>query len=89
MQKLLAALDDVEDPDISDNYLPSKDLPLHYDPDDDPDLSELEQEVFKDNDNTGNEEDKAADLLAGLAPEFAKMSPLQKVSALFMCNVLS
>ncbi|KAJ7746207.1 hypothetical protein B0H14DRAFT_3514356 [Mycena olivaceomarginata] len=81
VQRLLAALDDAEDPDTADDYLPNKDRPFHYDPNDDPELSALECEVFTNADSLGNEEDEAAELLTGLASEFANMSPLQKVNA--------
>ncbi|KAF7349955.1 hypothetical protein MVEN_01296600 [Mycena venus] len=79
VQKILAALGDVADPDVTDDYLPNKDVPFHYNPDNDPALDELEREVFDDKTDTGvNEEDKAI-LLTGLASEFKKMIPLQKL----------
>ncbi|KAJ7314886.1 hypothetical protein DFH08DRAFT_972280 [Mycena albidolilacea] len=65
VQKLLAVLDDAPDPDGTDNYLPNKDLPLHYNPDQDPEVLAMEQEVFKDGE-MGPDEDEAAGLLAGL-----------------------
>jgi hypothetical protein len=80
VQKLLAALDDLLDPDLVDDYLPNKDLPIHYDPDTDPDVLQMEQEIFTKDDNETTEEDDAATLMDGLASTFAKMSPLQKVS---------
>jgi hypothetical protein len=80
VQKILAALGDVVDPDITDDYLPNKDAPFHYNSDDDPALQELEREVFKDDaDNTAQENDEAI-LLAGMASEFKQMTPVQKVS---------
>ncbi|KAJ7856405.1 hypothetical protein B0H14DRAFT_2578914 [Mycena olivaceomarginata] len=75
MSKLLAALDDAEDPDTADDYLPNKDRPFHYDPNDDPELSALECKVFTNADSLGNEEDEAAEFLTGLASEFANTSP--------------
>jgi hypothetical protein len=82
VQKLLAALDEAEDPEVEDTYIPNKDLPFHYDLADDGDLNELEREVFTEEDGNGNEEEDAAELLSGLAAEFQNMSPLQKVNAL-------
>lgn len=42
VQKILAALEEADDPDIHDYY--SKDVPFHYNPDDDQDLKDLENE---------------------------------------------
>jgi hypothetical protein len=83
VQKLLAVLDDAPDPDITDDYLPNKDLPLHYDPDQDPEILAMEQEVFKDGE-MGPDEDEAAGLLAGLTSTFESLSPLQRVSIFFL-----
>ncbi|KAJ7768113.1 hypothetical protein DFH07DRAFT_736483 [Mycena maculata] len=79
VQKILAALDDVEDPEITDDYLHSRDLPFHYDPNNDPDLDKLEREEFTKDDDGGNEEDDAADIMTGLTSDFKKMSVLQKL----------
>ncbi|KAJ7809364.1 hypothetical protein B0H14DRAFT_2379796 [Mycena olivaceomarginata] len=88
VQKLLAMLDDAPDPDVTDDYLPNKDLPLHYDPDKDPEVLAMEQEVFKDGE-MGPDEDEAVGLLAGLTSTFESLSPLQKVSIsipLYCCS---
>ncbi|KAJ7827733.1 hypothetical protein B0H13DRAFT_1917484 [Mycena leptocephala] len=78
VQKILAALGDIVDPDITDDYLPNNDAPFHYNPDNDSALQELEREVFNDNaDNSAQENDEAT-LLAGMASEFKQMTPLQK-----------
>ncbi|KAF7372567.1 hypothetical protein MVEN_00119300 [Mycena venus] len=79
VQKILAALGDTVDPDTTDDYLPNKDVPFHYDPDNDPVLQELEQEVFTNDDDSSADEYDEAILLAGLASEFKKMTPLQKL----------
>ncbi|KAF7349507.1 Dimer-Tnp-hAT domain-containing protein [Mycena sanguinolenta] len=79
VQKFLAALDDAEDPENVDDYIPNKDLPFHYDADSDPEVIAMEQEVFTEQPGEENEEDDAADLLADLSPEFANMSVLQKL----------
>ncbi|KAF7371616.1 Eukaryotic translation initiation factor 3 [Mycena venus] len=75
---ILAALSDVADPDVTDDYLPNKDVPFHYNPDNDPALDELEREVFDDTADTDADEDEAI-ALTGLASEFKKMIPLQKL----------
>ncbi|KAK7007145.1 hypothetical protein R3P38DRAFT_2793021 [Favolaschia claudopus] len=86
VQKILAALDAAPDPDAdgatdaTDEYLNNKDLPFHYDPHLDPEQIRLEEEVFTKEDEEGDEEDEAAELLAGiLDDEYAEMSPLQKL----------
>ncbi|KAF8214753.1 hypothetical protein K438DRAFT_1563209 [Mycena galopus ATCC 62051] len=43
-QKILATLNEADDPAVIDYYLPNKDLPFHYDPDADTDLRDLETE---------------------------------------------
>ncbi|KAJ7813036.1 hypothetical protein B0H14DRAFT_2605350 [Mycena olivaceomarginata] len=48
VQKILATLNEADDPQMVDYYLPNKDLPFHYDPDNDPDLRDLENETFED-----------------------------------------
>ncbi|KAJ7339903.1 hypothetical protein DFH08DRAFT_625927, partial [Mycena albidolilacea] len=47
VQKILATLNEADDPDVIDYYLPNKDLPFHYNPDEDPDLRDLENETFE------------------------------------------
>ncbi|KAK7012413.1 hypothetical protein R3P38DRAFT_2790675 [Favolaschia claudopus] len=77
VQKILAALDAT---DATDEYLNNKYLPFHYDPQVDPEQIRLEEEVFTKEDDEGDEEDEAAELLAGiLDDEYAEMSPLQKL----------
>ncbi|KAJ7818678.1 hypothetical protein B0H14DRAFT_2601113 [Mycena olivaceomarginata] len=71
-------LNDTPDPDVTDDYLPNKDLPLHYDPDKDPEVLAMEQEVFKDG-QMRPDEDEATGLLAGLTSTFESLSPLQKL----------
>ncbi|KAJ7109008.1 hypothetical protein C8R43DRAFT_905090, partial [Mycena crocata] len=88
VQKILAAIDEADDPGTKDDYIPNKDLPIHYDPDDDDDLNQMEQETFPEpatpeavaaEATAENDEDAAGDLLSVLGPKFAKLSPLQKV----------
>ncbi|KAJ7305443.1 hypothetical protein DFH08DRAFT_825130 [Mycena albidolilacea] len=46
-QKTLATLNEADDPEMVDYYLPSKDFPFHYDPDNDPDLWDLEKRCLR------------------------------------------
>ncbi|KAF7341071.1 hypothetical protein MSAN_02093200 [Mycena sanguinolenta] len=62
VQKFLAALDDAEDPENVDDYIPNKDLPFHYDADSDPEVIAMEQEVFTEQPGEENEEDDASGL---------------------------
>lgn len=85
VQKLLSMLDEADDPDVEDYYIPNKDLPFHYDPKDDPDLRDMEDEVFAekeddDEDEEENEEVAASFIAAAGANELGPLSPLQKVS---------
>ncbi|KAJ7799924.1 hypothetical protein B0H14DRAFT_2901695, partial [Mycena olivaceomarginata] len=72
------ALDYGEDPEITDDYLPIL-LLWSLLPDNDPDLDKLEREEFTKDDDKGNEEDEAADIMTGLTSDFKKMSMLQKL----------
>jgi hypothetical protein len=72
VQKILAALGNVVDPDVTDDYLPNKDVPFHYNPDNDPALDELEREVFDDKADSGADEDEVI-LLNGLASTWWKV----------------
>ncbi|KAJ7746161.1 hypothetical protein DFH07DRAFT_748536, partial [Mycena maculata] len=83
VQKILATLNEADDPDIVDYYLPNKDLPFHYDPAADPDLRDLENERFTTPEgHAENEEDAEADVMTELAEELASLSPLQKAGDL-------
>jgi len=44
VQALLAALNEADDPEKDDYYIPNKHLPFHYDPDDDDEVQEMEAE---------------------------------------------
>ena len=54
IQALLASLNEAEDPDINDYYIPNKHLPFHYDPDDDDEVQQMEAE----DEEEGDEEDE-------------------------------
>ncbi|KAF7362862.1 Dimer-Tnp-hAT domain-containing protein [Mycena venus] len=79
VQKFLATLNEADDPEVVDYYLPNKDLPFHYDPDDDPDLRDLENETFEDEEVVQDEGELDAETMTELAAELAKLSPLQKL----------
>lgn len=56
VQALLAALNEANDPEMDDYYIPNKHLPFHYDPNDDDEVREMEAEGNKqDNENEGEE----------------------------------
>ena len=44
IQALLTSLNEAEDPDIDDYYIPNKHLPFHYDPYDDDEVQQMEAE---------------------------------------------
>ncbi|KAF7360904.1 Dimer-Tnp-hAT domain-containing protein [Mycena sanguinolenta] len=46
VQKILATFNEAENPTDDDYYAHNKDVPLHYDPEQDPDQLELDNEVF-------------------------------------------
>ncbi|KAF8182136.1 hypothetical protein K438DRAFT_1724989 [Mycena galopus ATCC 62051] len=85
VQKILATLNEADDPDVIDYYLPNKDLPFHYDPDTDTDLRDLEtEEIPQSTDGQAeDEEDDEVEVMTAMADDLAKLSPLQKVSSLF------
>ncbi|KAF8181003.1 hypothetical protein K438DRAFT_1976453 [Mycena galopus ATCC 62051] len=70
-----------EDPAIDDYYLVNKDLPFHYDPDDDPEVMALEMEKFTKEHDATTEEDSDVQLMTSLGPEFEKLSALGKLRA--------
>jgi hypothetical protein len=62
VQALLAALNEADDPDKDDYYIPNKHLPFHYDPDDDDDeVQEMEAEGNQQDD--GGEDEEFEELL--------------------------
>jgi hypothetical protein len=80
VQKILAVLDEAEDPEVVDYYLPNKNLPFHYDPESDPDLCDLESEqCIPPVEGEADEEEAGAATMTEMAAELASLSPLQKV----------
>ncbi|KAJ7830794.1 hypothetical protein B0H14DRAFT_3143399 [Mycena olivaceomarginata] len=80
VQKILATFNEAEDPTNDDYYAHNKDVPLHYDPEQDPDQLELDNEVFSEpntrdatdsGDEAANDSDSDGDADArGLDMEF-------------------
>jgi hypothetical protein len=67
VQCLLALLNEAEDPEMDDYYIPNKHLPFHYDPDDDEEVQQMEGEG--DEMEGGEEEDEFIELLHPVALE--------------------
>ncbi|KAF7364657.1 Eukaryotic translation initiation factor 3 [Mycena venus] len=87
VQNMLAALEEADDPDVVDYYLPNKHLPFHYDPDTDAELRDLEEERFEYESEEAEEaadmeakaESKAeAEVMEMMANEYENLSALQK-----------
>lgn len=84
VQKILATLNEADDPEVVDYYLPNKDLPIHYSPDDDPNLRDLENEQFPSTpEEEDEEEDPELEVMTEMAEDLANLSPLQKVIGRF------
>ncbi|KAF8181168.1 hypothetical protein K438DRAFT_1841322, partial [Mycena galopus ATCC 62051] len=64
-QKILATLNEADDPAVIDYYLPNKDLPFHYDPDADTDLRDWRRRRSRSRPMGSH--------------DLAKLSPLQKL----------
>ncbi|KAJ7453226.1 hypothetical protein FB451DRAFT_1373925 [Mycena latifolia] len=67
---------EADDPEVVDYYLPNKDLPFHYDPEEDPNLHDLESEQFPAVD-ADDEEEVEAEVMTELVEELVSLSPLQ------------
>jgi hypothetical protein len=76
VQKILATLKEADDPQMVEYYLPNKDIPFHYDPDNDPDLRDLKNETFEDQKDVNDEGELDVETMTELAAELAKLSPL-------------
>ncbi|KAJ6555377.1 hypothetical protein DFH09DRAFT_570705 [Mycena vulgaris] len=79
VQKILAALNEADEPEVMDYYLPNKDLPFHYEPEEHPNLRDLENERFEAEADKSDEEDADAETMSDMAAELANLSPLQKL----------
>ena len=44
VQAILAELNEADDPEQDDYYIPNKHIPFHYDPDDDEEVQQMENE---------------------------------------------
>ena len=47
VQAILAELNEADDPEQDDYYIPNKHIPFHYDPDDDEEVQQMEDEEDK------------------------------------------
>jgi len=85
VQKILSVLDEADDPDLHDYYETMKDLPIHYNGDNDEALKEFESEenTFSEDDGEDSDEEFLREPEAdGTAQSSGKkvLSALQKVS---------
>jgi hypothetical protein len=78
VRKILATLNEADDPETVDYYLPSNDFPFHYDPDNDPDLRDLENETFEDQVDVHGERELHVETMSELAAELVKLTPLEQ-----------
>ena len=75
VQAILAALDEADDPDVIDYF--NKDLPIHYDANEDEVQQNLECEEFGEDDKEIEEEEEEEEEAAGVSWE--ELSALKKV----------
>lgn len=76
VQKILATLEEDDDPDVDDHF--DKSIPAHYSPEEDEDQLELEKEKDPEGiDDDEDEDDKTFDQL--LTAEAGNLSPVKKV----------
>ncbi|KAF7340416.1 Dimer-Tnp-hAT domain-containing protein [Mycena venus] len=80
VQKSLATLDEAHDREEQDYCVPNKDLPFHYDPDSDPELTALEKEQFEKEHYATTDEDSEIGLITALKPEFETLSAVGKTA---------
>lgn len=76
VQCILKYLDEAEDPDLVDYYETMKSLPVHYRPEDDEELREMEQEDLKGLENVEGDDEVSSD---ELPEEAASLSPVKEV----------
>jgi hypothetical protein len=101
VQAILAELDEGDNPDIFDWFLPNKHLPVHDDPDDDEEVQAFEREAYEGLDDDDEEELREFDKSAALGDEDEdeldkldddlsadQLSPIKKVCSLY-CNFIS
>jgi hypothetical protein len=61
VQAILVELNEADDPEQDDYYIPNKHIPFHYNPDDDEEVQQMENE--DDDDENGGEDDEFVELL--------------------------
>ncbi|KZP08161.1 hypothetical protein FIBSPDRAFT_725138 [Athelia psychrophila] len=81
VQTILKQFDEADDPDLTDYYETMKNLPVHYSPEDDEDLQEMEREAFEDIGNAMcDEEEESSE--SELTEDTALLSPVKKLRAI-------
>ena len=56
VQAILAELNEANDPEQDDYYIPNKHIPFHYDPDDDEEVQQMENEEAEE--DSGEDDDE-------------------------------
>lgn len=80
VQKILAALEEADDPDVFDYYEVMKDIPIHYNINEDKELKVLENEEYEPEDEADDPENSSEELFDKEEIEKdANSSPLKKV----------
>jgi hypothetical protein len=75
------------DPDIEDTYKDAKDLPIHYDPETDPEVQEFEREVFPPTPTTASTKQSSQDLASaalGADLDLEDLTPVGKVATQYI-----
>lgn len=81
MQKILSTLDEADDPDVIDYFEAMKNLPIHYDINEDKDQKELEKEEHTPEDAEDDAENSSDELFDEEQIQHdTNSSPLKKVS---------
>lgn len=81
VQTILKYLDEADDPNLVDYYETMKNLPVHYNPDEDEELKEMEQEKYDETESSEVGEDEVS---AEELPEDAEaLSPVKKVRSIY------
>lgn len=63
VQAILAELDEADDPEQEDYYIPNKHIPFHYDPDDDDEVRQMENEEDEGGEEGPDDDDGFVELL--------------------------
>jgi hypothetical protein len=63
VQAILAELDEADDPEQEDYYIPNKHIPFHYDLDDDEEVRQMENEADDSGEEDPDDDDEFVELL--------------------------